>query len=155
MLDFYEVWGKEILKKRIAVAVAIVSFLVSVGVIFSAFVFTGEEKTVEDYAFVYVVERFNYTPFDVEKAYFSRYQYKPIGYRYAVENEIEEIKKLRIVSFFKPAKIKVDQQRRIVKVTGLRITGKLKQNRIEDVEIRKTIITLRYSPQGFSVEEIQ
>ena len=155
MLDFYEVWGKEILKKRIAIAVAVISTFITLGVIFSAFIFSGEEKTVEDYAFVYVVERFNYTPFDVEKAYFSRYQYKPLGYRYTVEGEIEEVKRLKMVSFFKPTSIKVDEETRTVKVTGIRMIGKLKRNKIEDVDIRETTITLKYSPQGFSVEEIK
>lgn len=155
MLDFYEVWEKEIIKKRIAIGFAVVMFLVAVAVVFSAFVFTGEEKTIKDYAFVYVVERFNYTPYDVDKAYFSRYQYKPVGYRFIVEDEINKIKELSIVSFFKPLRIRVDRENRKVEVWGSRTTGRLKGSVMEGVTIRKVKIILTYNAKGFMVEKIE
>lgn len=155
MLDFYEVWGKEILKKRIAIGVAVFFFLLSVFVFFSSIFLGGEKKTLEDYAFVYAVERFNYTPQSVERAYFSKYQYQPIGYQYLVEREIEEVKNLSLASFFKPTRIKVDENERKVVVEGVRITGKLRQNTLEDLEVKEVKITLRYNQHGFSVEKIE
>jgi len=102
-----------------------------------------------------VVERFNYLPENVKEAYFSRYQYKFAGYDIVVESEIEQIRKLKLVSFFKPEKIKRDiKNKKLLKVIGTRITGRLESGKIVDMEIRKTVIILRAVGTRFTVEEI-
>lgn len=156
MLDFYEVWGREILKKRIAISVAFFfGFLLIGGFIYNLFT-EVPPKTLADYAYQYVVDRFNYTPENVRSAYFSRYQYRFPGYDIVVEREMEQIRKLKLVSFFRPDKIRRDiQNRNILEVTGTRVTGRLEGGKIVDVNIARTVIILRAVGTNFTVEEVR
>ena len=156
MLDFYEVWGKEVLKKRIATFFAFLfGFLFFFNLIWG-FLTEAPPKTVEDYAYRYAVDRFNYLPSTVEKAYFSRYQYKFTGYDILVEKEIEEIRKFNLVSFFKPVQVRRDPRKKnTIYVKGIRVTGKLRGDRIEDVEMKVVTVVLRIAGKGFTVEKIE
>lgn len=154
MLDFYEVWGKEILKKRIATFFAVLfGFLLLLDFVWSILT-EVPSKTVEDFAYQYAVERFTYLPWNVEDAYFSRFQHTYPGYRVVAEQEIKEIKNLKLASFFLPRKVTRDKGN-LVKVVGTRITGTVENNAIQNIKTRTVIILLRaYALNRFEVEKV-
>ena len=153
--DFYEVWEKEIWKKRIAIAFAVFfAFLFFTGTVLD-FLLGGEEKTVEDYAFEYTVQALNYTPGTAREAFFSPLQYTYIGYEEVIAPALENIRRLRLVSFFKPTNIRIDREKKRILVDGWRVTGKLKGERIEDVKVKRVTVVLSVVKGKFVIEKIE
>ncbi|MFZ8862052.1 MAG: hypothetical protein ACO2PP_16330, partial [Thermocrinis sp.] len=95
-VDFLGLWEKEVWKKRIAIAFAVLFFLMFLFTLLTS----GEKKTDGERVLEYIVCRLNYTSFDVDRAYLNcPYQYKGLGYDSATQAERNEIRRSGITSF--------------------------------------------------------
>jgi len=134
VIDFLDVLQKEVWKKRIAIGFNFLLFFLLIAVLlFSG----GDKKTLRDKVWEYVMCRMNYTPDDVERAYFEcPYTTRMFGYEIMVRGEIEEIKKNKLFSWFYADKnsIRRLENGKIV-VRGKRITGEMIGGEIKNVRV--------------------
>jgi len=156
MIDFLEVWKKEVWKKRIFAVLFLISllaFLICLG-----YNLQVEKKTKSDKVYMYVVCRLNYLPTkkDLERAYFKcPYQAKFIGYEALMREEIETVRKMKLVSFFLPKKreIMFFSNGSIV-VPGRRTTGVLEKDRIKNVKTERVFVCLKIYRKGLILEKV-
>lgn len=131
MLDFVEVYAKQVMLRRIFLLVAVLLF---VGMCFFAILWliSPSPKETEDFIKEYVYYRYNYDYNTVEKAYFNKLQYMPLAYREIVEPEINTVKKERIVSYFRINKIS-PLKKGIYEVQGHRFVFSISSNNTSNV----------------------
>jgi hypothetical protein len=147
-VDFLGLWEKEIWKKRIAIAFAVLFFLMFLFTLLTS----GEKKTDRERVLEYIVCRLNYTSFDVDRAYLNcPYQYKGLGYESATQAERNEIRRSGITSFFHPMSIEYDFTERRWVISGRRlvIDG---SGQMQVREVRAIVVK---SFGGFLLEKVE
>ena len=147
-VDFLGLWEKEVWKKRIAIAFAVLFFLMFLFTLLTS----GEKKTDGERVFEYIVCRLNYTSFDVDRAYLNcPYQYKGLGYDSATQAERNEIRRSGITSFFHPMSIEYDLVERRWVISGRRLVVD-SGGRVEVREVRAIVVK---SSGGFLLERVE
>jgi hypothetical protein len=147
-VDFLGLWEKEIWKKRIAIAFAVLFFLMFLFTLLTS----GEKKTDMERVLEYIVCRLNYTSFDVDGAYLNcPYQYKGLGYDSATQAERNEIKRSRLTSFFHPMSIEYDLAGRRWVISGRRLV----MDGSGQVEVREVKAIVVKSSGGFLLEKVE
>jgi len=147
-VDFLGLWEKEVWKKRIAAAFAVLFFLMFLFTLLTS----GERKTDRDRVLEYIVCRLNYTSFDVDRAYLNcPYQYKGLGYDSATQAERNEIKRSGLTSFFHPMSIEYDLTERRWVVSGRRLVVD-SSGQMQVQEVRAIVVK---SSGGFLVERVE
>jgi hypothetical protein len=147
-VDFLGLWEKEIWKKRIAIAFAVLFFLMFLFTLLTS----GERKTDRDKVLEYIVCRLNYTSLDVDRAYLNcPYQYKGLGYDSATQGERNEIKRSGIASFFHPMSIEYDLAGRRWVVRGRRLMVD-SGGQVQVKEVRAIVVK---SSGGFLLEKVE
>ncbi len=147
-MDFLGIWEKEIWKKRIAIAFAVLFFLVFLFTLLTS----GERKTDRERVLEYIVCRLNYTSFDVDRAYLDcPYQYKGLGYDSATQAERNEIKRNGITSFFHPMSIEYDFAGRRWVISGRRLVV----DGDGQMQVREVRVIVVKSSGGFLLERVE
>ncbi|HIQ48030.1 MAG TPA: hypothetical protein EYH58_00125 [Aquifex aeolicus] len=149
MIDFLDILEKEVWKKRFF---AFLSFMLFIALLLSV-IYRGERKSWKDKVKEYVVCRFNFTPNDVERAYFScPYRANFFGYEILAKKEIEALKRAKVFSWFYPEKI--SKEKREIVVVGKRITGEWKGSEIKNVQVYRVKIKLGVK-RGYYVKSVE
>jgi hypothetical protein len=147
-VDFLGLWEKEVWKKRIAIAFAVLFFLMFLFTLLTS----GEKKTDGERVFEYIVCRLNYTSFDVDRAYLNcPYQYKGLGYDSATQAERNEIRRSGITSFFHPMSIEYDLVERRWVISGRRLVV----DGSGQVQVRDVKAIVVKSSGGFLLERVE
>ncbi|MFZ8785075.1 hypothetical protein [Thermocrinis sp.] len=147
-VDFLGLWEREIWKKRIAIAFAVLFFLMFLFTLLTS----GERKTDRERVLEYVVCRLNYTSFDVDRAYLNcPYQYKGLGYDSATQAERNEIKRSGLASFFHPMSVEYDLTGRRWVVSGRRLVV----DGSGQMEVREVKAIVVKNSGGFLLEKVE
>jgi len=147
-VDFLGLWEKEVWKKRIAIAFAVLFFLMFLFTLLTS----GEKKTERDRVLEYIVCRLNYTSFDVDRAYLDcPYQYKGLGYDSATQAERNEIRRNGITSFFHPMSVEYDLAGRSWVVSGRRLV----MDSGGQMQVREVRAIVVKSSGGFLLEKVE
>jgi hypothetical protein len=146
--DFLLLWEKEIWKKRIAIGVAVLFFLMFLFILLTS----GERKTDRERVLEYVLCRLNYTSADVDRAYLNcPYQYKGLGYESATQAERNEIRRSGLTSFFYPMSIEYDLKERRWVVSGRR----LMMDSSGAAQVKDVRVYVVRSSGGFLLEKVE
>ncbi|HIQ49489.1 MAG TPA: hypothetical protein EYH58_07680 [Aquifex aeolicus] len=140
MIGFLDVLEKEVWKKRFFAGLSVfLLFLLLLSILFR-----GERKTWKDKVYEYITCRMNFTYVDVERAYFKcPYTTKMFGYELMVKNEVEELKKSKVFSWFYTNKSLITRDDDgTIRVIGRRITGRYEGNEIKDVREYRALVKL-------------
>jgi hypothetical protein len=147
-VDFLGLWEKEIWKKRIAIAFAVLFFFMFLFTLLTS----GEQKTERDRVLEYIVCRLNYTSLDVDRAYLNcPYQYKGLGYDSATQAERNEIRRSGLTSFFHPMSIKYDLVGGRWVVSGRRLVMD-SSGQVQVKEVRAYVVK---NSGGFLLEKVE
>ena len=140
MIGFLDVLEKEVWKKRFFAGLSLFLFILLI----VSVLFRGERKTWKDKVYEYITCRMNYTYEDIERAYFGcPYTTKMFGYELMVKNEIEELKKSKVFSWFVTSKRYISRNEDgTITVIGKRITGRYEDGGIKDVRKYKATVKL-------------